>query len=218
MKNLKSPKCRCGKTKNPNGNCDGSHANTRSTFFKTTVALLAILLSVTFQSFTTNDNVKVKKSTVEWKGEKVVGSHEGTISLKSADLIYEKKKLKGGNFIMDMSTIVCTDLSGDYKNNLEGHLKSDDFFGVEKFPTASLNIKKVDKIKGDQYKISAKLTIKGISKTIEFTAVEKSNSFNAIIKIDRTDFNINYGSGSFFDNLGDKMIYDEFEIKVSLEI
>lgn len=218
MKNLKSPKCRCGKTKNPNGNCDGSHANPRSTFFKTTVALLAILLSVTFQSFTTNDNVKVKKSTVEWKGEKVVGSHEGTISLKSADLIYEKKNLKGGNFVMDMSTIVCTDLSGDYKNNLEGHLKSDDFFGVEKFPTASLNIIKVAKIKANQYKISAKLTIKGMSKTIEFTALEKNNSLNATLKIDRTDFNINYGSGSFFDNLGDKMIYDEFEIKVSLEI
>ena len=218
MKNLKSPKCRCGKTKNPNGNCDGSHTNPRSTFFKTTVALLAILLSVTFQSFTTNDNVKVKKSTVEWKGEKVVGSHEGTISLKSANLIYEKKNLKGGNFVMDMSTIVCTDLSGDYKNNLEGHLKSDDFFGVEKFPTASLNIKKVAKIKSDKYKISAKLTIKGMSKTIEFTAVEKNNSLNATIKIDRTDFNINYGSGSFFDNLGDKMIYDKFEIKVSLEI
>jgi len=218
MKNLKSPKCKCGKTKNPNGNCDGSHANLRSNFFKTTMGIMLIALSVGLQSFTPNDTIKVKTSTVEWKGEKVVGSHEGTISLKSADLIYDNKKLKGGNFVMDMSTIVCTDLSGEYKNNLEGHLKSDDFFGVQKFPTSSLTIKKVSKVKDNRYNISAKLTIKGVSKTIDFIAEEVKNKLNATIKIDRTDFDIRYGSGSFFENLGDNMIYDEFEIKVSLEI
>lgn len=179
---------------------------------------MLLALSVGLQSFTPNDTIKVKTSTVEWKGEKVVGSHEGTISLKSADLIYDNKKLKGGNFVMDMSTIVCTDLSGEYKNKLEGHLKSDDFFSVQKFPTSSLTIKKVSKVQDNRYNISAELTIKGISKAIDFTAEEVENRLNATIKIDRTDFDIRYGSGSFFENLGDNMIYDEFEIKLSLEI
>lgn len=218
MKNLRAPKCKCGKTKNPNGNCDGSHANLRNNTFKSTFGILIVLLGLFLQSFTVSDNLKVKKSSIKWKGEKVVGSHEGTIKLKSANLIFDDKKLKGGKFVMDMSSIVCTDLSGEYKSNLEGHLKSDDFFGVQKYPTSILEILKVTETKAGQYKINAKLSIKGVSKPISFTATQKKNIFNAVINIDRTEFGIKYGSGSFFDSLGDNMIYDEFEIKVNLSI
>jgi len=218
MKNLRSPKCQCGKTKNPNGNCDGSHANSKHSLSKIAFVFALIFSAFTLQSFTPNDNVKVKNSSIEWKGEKVVGSHEGTIALKSAELIYDGKKLTGGNFIMDMTTINCTDLSGEYKGKLEGHLKSDDFFGVAKHPTSSLNITKATKTSGNSYQINAKLSIKGVTQNIEFTATVKGKKLTADIPVDRTKFGIKYGSGSFFDSLGDNMIYDEFKIKVNLEI
>ena len=119
---------------------------------------------------------------------------------------------------MDMTTILCTDLSGEYKSNLEGHLKSDDFFSVSNFPTSKIVITEVSKSSNDNYNISAKLTIKGITQNINFIAKVKDNNLSATITLDRTKFNVKYGSGSFFENLGDNMIYDDFEIKVTLEI
>jgi len=218
MKNLRAPKCQCGNTKNPNGNCDGSHAKSRSYVSKIAFALTFVLSTFLFQSFTINDNVKVKNSTVEWKGEKVVGSHEGTISLKSSELIFKNNILDGGSFVMDMESITCTDLTGEYKGNLEGHLKSDDFFSVSKYPTSTLVITKVSKSSNGGYNVNAELTIKGITKSIDFVAQLKDNNLSATIIIDRTQFDVKYGSGSFFESLGDNMIYDDFEIKVLLEI
>ncbi|NDG53499.1 MAG: YceI family protein [Flavobacteriia bacterium] len=177
-----------------------------------------IFSAFTLQSFTSSDNVKVKNSSIEWKGEKVVGSHEGTIALKSSELIFKNNTLKGGSFVIDMTTIACTDLTGEYKGKLEGHLKSDDFFSVSHFPTSKLVISKVSKSSKDSYKVSAKLTVKGITKNIDFVAQIKGNKLSATILVDRTQFDVKYGSGSFFQNLGDNMIYDEFEIKVNLEI
>tara|TARA_Y100000385_G_C13044780_1_gene616941 strand:- start:537 stop:1193 length:657 start_codon:yes stop_codon:yes gene_type:complete len=218
MKNLRSPKCQCGKTKNPNGNCDGSHANSKNSLSKIALVFALIFSAFTLQSFTSSDNVKVKNSSIEWKGEKVVGSHEGTIALKSSELIFKNNILKGGSFVIDMTTIACTDLKGEYKGKLEGHLKSDDFFSVSNFPTSKLVISKASKSSKDSYKVSAKLTIKGITKNIDFVAQIKGNKLSATILVDRTLFNVKYGSGSFFQNLGDNMIYDDFEIKVNLEI
>ena len=117
-----------------------------------------------------------------------------------------------------MTTIACTDLTGEYKGKLEGHLKSDDFFSVSNFPTSKLVITKASKSSKESYKVSAKLTVKGITKNIDFVAQIKGNKLSATILVDRTQFNVKYGSGSFFQNLGDNMIYDEFEIKVNLEI
>ena len=218
MKNLRSPKCQCGKTKNPNGNCDGSHVNSKKTLSKIALVFALIFSAFTLQSFVSSDNVKVKNSSIEWKGEKVVGSHEGTITLKSSELIFKNNTLKGGSFVIDMTTIACTDLTGEYKGKLEGHLKSDDFFSVSSFPTSKLVITKASKSSKDSYKVSAKLTVKGITKNIDFVAQIKGNNLSATILVDRTLFNVKYGSGSFFENLGDNMIYDDFEIKVNLEI
>jgi polyisoprenoid-binding protein YceI len=218
MKNLKSPKCQCGKTKNPNGNCDGSHDNSKNSLSKIALVFALIFSAFTLQSFTSSDNVKVKNSSIEWKGEKVVGSHEGTIALKSSELIFKNNTLKGGSFVIDMTTIACADLTGEYKGKLEGHLKSDDFFSVSNFPTSKLVITKASKSSKESYKVSAKLTVKGITKNIDFVAQIKGNKLSATILVDRTQFNVKYGSGSFFQNLGDNMIYDEFEIKVNLEI
>lgn len=161
--------------------------------------------------------VDVSKSTINWKASKVTGTHTGTVGIKSGSLDIEKGKLKGGSFVVDMKSIVVTDLSGTGKERLEGHLNSDDFFSTEKFTEAKLDITKVTEMamKGE-YAVTANLTIKGITKPISFVAKASENSATAEIKIDRTKYDIKYGSGSFFENLGDKAIDDTFELNINL--
>jgi polyisoprenoid-binding protein YceI len=165
--------------------------------------------------------VNTQESIIKWKGYKVIGKHNGTVALKDGSLQFEDGQLTGGSFVMDMTSITVLDLTGDYKAKLEGHLKSDDFFGVEKHPTAKFEITRVVSrgMPGD-YKIEGDLTVKGITKPIRFNArvtEEKGAKVaKADMKLDRTDYNVRYGSGSFFDNLGDKTIYDEFDLSVEL--
>lgn len=161
--------------------------------------------------------VDVSKSTINWKASKVTGTHTGTVGIKSGSLDIEKGKLKGGSFVVDMKSIVVTDLSGTGKERLEGHLNSDDFFSTAKFAEAKLEITKVTEMamKGE-FAVTANLTIKGISKPISFVAKTSENSATASIKIDRTKYDIKYGSGSFFENLGDKAIEDTFELNINL--
>ena len=166
-----------------------------------------------------NKDIDISKSSVKWLGKKVTGSHEGTISVKEGHLHFDNNFFTGGNIVIDMSTIECTDLVGEPKSSIEGHLSSDDFFGIKKYPTANLEIVNAEKIKysKNKYKVSAILEIKSIKNNIEFE-VEIDNGLAIVdLVIDRTKYNVKYGSGSFFDNLGDKMIYDDFKLSVSLK-
>jgi polyisoprenoid-binding protein YceI len=166
-------------------------------------------------------NVDTASSTVVWKGYKVTGSHTGTVKIKNGSLTWDAGKLTGGSFEIDMNSITDTDLDGEYAAKLVGHLKSDDFFGVTKYPTAKLVITKAipQDTKGN-YKLVGNLTIKETTKEIKFMAAvtETSGTITASgkITIDRSEYNVKYGSGSFFDGLGDKTIYDEFDLQVSL--
>ena len=166
-----------------------------------------------------NKDIDISKSSVKWLGEKVTGSHEGTISIKEGHLHFDNNTFTGGNIVIDMSTIDCTDLVGEPKSSIEGHLSSDDFFGIKKYPTANLEIVNAEKIKysKNKYKVSAILEIKSIKNNVELEVVIDNGSAIVDLVIDRTQYNIKYGSGSFFDNLGDKMIYDDFKISVSLK-
>lgn len=178
------------------------------------IALIALsVTTVNAQSKT----VKVDKSTVIWKGYKVTGSHDGTINLKSGSLNFNNGKLTGGEFVMDMTSIIVTDLEGNYKTKLENHLKNDDFFGVEENPTAKLVFKSVKPAGDNVYKVTGDLTIKGITNAISFDFSVNGNKGKAALKIDRAKFNVKYGSSSFFDNLQDKAIYDEFDLTAELE-
>ena len=126
-------------------------------------------------------------------------------------------KLVGGNFAVDMNTIVVTDLEGDYKNNLEGHLNSDDFFGVANHAEAQLvftSVKAADDKTYDVTEFYDQRHHKPASFQLEMGAGEA----HAKVVIDRTQFNIRYGSDSFFDNLGDKAIYNDFELDVTLKM
>ncbi len=165
----------------------------------------------------TTKNVNIKESTVLWTGHKVLGSHNGTIGIKSGTLEFENDKLVGGEFMIDMSSIGVSDLSGEQAQNLAGHLSSPDFFNIGEFPTANFKITKVtSRGTAGNYKITGDLTIKGISNSISFNTVLDGNTATAKTEVDRSLYDIQYGSGSFFDNLGDKTIYDEFDIEVNL--
>ncbi|MBH83347.1 MAG: lipid-binding protein [Flavobacteriales bacterium] len=183
----------------------------------------AVLLILTIgcffilQSFTIEkEDIKIKDSALTWVGSKITGSHEGTINLKSGYLTFDNKNLVGGEFVIDMTTIVCTDLSGKGKASIESHLKSDDFFSVDNFPNASLKILNVKNKSFDQYQVNANITIKGFTQKIVFDAEIKEKTAKAKLIIDRTLFGIIYKSGNFFEELADKAIYDEFEMSIEL--
>ncbi len=161
--------------------------------------------------------VNVETSTVSWKAYKVTGSHNGTVALKEGALIFDGETLTGGEFTVDMPSIIATDLEGDMKGKLEGHLKSDDFFGVKAHPTASLVFTAVKASGKNSYEVTGDLTIKGITKPVTFDVSIYGSKATATLKVDRAAYDIKYGSGSFFDNLGDKTIYDEFDLVVDLE-
>lgn len=161
--------------------------------------------------------VKLEKSKVTWKGYKVTGSHYGTVALKSGHFEFEGEKLVGGTFVVDLTTLQNEDLSGEYKAKLEGHLKSPDFFGVETHPEAKLEITKATPNGKNAYNVEGNLTIKGQTKSISFPLSVYGSKATAALKVDRTEYGLKYGSNSFFDNLGDKAIYDEFDLVVDVE-
>lgn len=172
-----------------------------------------------------DENVKIvidpDESTLLWTGYKVTGQHNGRVDIESGELIIQDGILTAGHFVIDMPTIAVLDLEGDYRTKLENHLKSDDFFGVESHPDATLKIVKATP-SGNQgsYKVEGELTIKNITNPIHFEAkVSEENGMTiatAEIKVDRSKYDVRYRSGSFFENLGDKAIYDEFDIEVKL--
>lgn len=193
---------------------------------KSTLILSLGVAILGFSAFTNDSNSEIKdkstKSIINWTGSKVVGGdHVGTIQIKEANLDIQKGVLKGGSVTADMTSIVNTDVEGEYNAKLVGHLNSDDFFSTEKFPTSTITITKVSPGKeSNTYNVVADLTIKGITNSETFVATVKSNGKNNIVNakvtIDRTKYDVKYGSTSFFDSLGDKAISDDFELDVTI--
>jgi polyisoprenoid-binding protein YceI len=192
---------------------------------KTKITSLIILLQFAIiGAFAQTFTVDASKSTLNWKAEKITGFHEGTIGIKSGTLKIENGKITSGSFVINMSTIVDTDLTdAEYNAKLIGHLKSPDFFDVAKFPEAIFTITKPVDVSKSVTEVHGNLAIKGISKPLTFKTVIKKDGnsyvFNAnSIVVDRTVYNIKYGSGTFFSDLGDKVIYDEFTLKLKLVV
>ena len=171
--------------------------------------------------------IDTEKSTVGWSGKMVLINkvHSGTIKIKEGRLDFDGAKLVGGRFVLDMSTITNEDQKGAMKDQLETHLKSADFFDVVNNPISELNIKSVSASStstttSDVYLVSADLTIKGITNTIEFpaTIVRNGNTVEAAadVTIDRSLWGVKYGSGKFFSDLGDKAVADEIVYTIKL--
>jgi polyisoprenoid-binding protein YceI len=187
----------------------------------TLFALLIGLFALAFVAPVQEYKVDTKASSLHWIGRKVTGEHDGTLKISNGSLQWDGKQLKGGSFDIDMASITNTDLKdADYNKKLVDHLESEDFFATRQYPKATFVITKVTPQAKNEALVKGNLTIKGITKEIEFPATiqAKGNELTATAKIlvDRTLYNIKYGSGSFFDNLGDKAIDNEFELNVAL--
>lgn len=170
--------------------------------------------------------VAIANSIINWTGSKPTGKHTGTIAIESGIVKTSDQKIVSGSFLIDMKSIIVTDLEGDKKEGLEGHLKGvaegkeDHFFNVAKYPTAAFEITGVTENAGKST-VQGNLTIRGIKKNISFpaTAAATANGMTLTsdpFTINRTDWGINYGSKSIFDNLGDKFIDDAIELQVVL--
>lgn len=183
------------------------------------LAAAAPVLIFTTVSFTSvKKYIDVEASSVDWTGKKLASAHTGNIKLQQGFLtLSEKGDLVGGEFIMDMKSIAVTDLTGEYKTKLEDHLNSDDFFGVNNYATSKLEITDTEKKSGNLYAVQADLTIKGKTEPVTFDMTVEGNSASAKVDIDRTKYGIRYGSGSFFDNLGDNAIHNNFTLDVNLK-
>ncbi len=185
-----------------------------------TSALIALLVTTTTLANTNPilKKINVKESTITWTGKKVLGQHNGTIQLKSGTLEMEGDKLIGGQFTVDMSTITVTDLkSGEGKEKLEGHLNSADFFDTATYPEATFVITEAVP-SGNGYSVVGDLTIKGHTESVKINMNIANDTASTTFDVDRTKYGVRYGSASFFDNLKDNAISDNFELAVTLKL
>ena len=192
---------------------------------KKTISIV-IALGFIALSFTdikkTNYKVNTETSKINWKGFKPTGSHYGTIHLSNGNFIVNDDKVIGGEFTIKMNSIVDLDMPADneYNAKLVGHLKSEDFFDVEKYPNGGFQIKGTEK-KGEKTLVKGELTLKGITHSISFLADIKIDAgkltfISETFKVDRSKWNVRYKSKSFFDDLKDKFIEDDMEISIEV--
>lgn len=184
------------------------------------ITLLALAI-FSLNAFSADYAVDNKATKLKWVGEKFGGEHFGNVNVKTGTITVEDNKITGGNFVMDMESITVEDLEpGEWNDKLLGHLKSDDFFSVANHKTSEFKIFAVKDKGNGKLKITGKLTIKGITKQVSFEADYKMKGEQLMasgkLSIDRTKFDIKYGSGSFFDIAQDKLIYDDFVIEIDL--
>lgn len=184
---------------------------------KTTAFILIALMALPAANAQTL-NLDVQNSTIQWTGRKVAGNHYGNISFESGSLIQRDNSYSGGEFVVDMQSLTVEDIKDARTNaQLAGHLRSDDFFGVDTYPKSRLVIRSAKQTTGNNFEFSGNLTIKDQTHPITFQAERAisggATRFTGTIIVDRSKFNVRYGSGSFFSNLGDNLIYDNFDLK-----
>ena len=183
--------------------------------------IIAITLTITSIAFSYSQSLTANKtqSLIRWYGEELTGkTHFGNLSFKEGQIELQDGLIIGGTFVVNMTTLSVEDLSGGSKARLEGHLRSDDFFSVDKYPEATLKITQKAKFEGDVQKLYGELTIKGIKHAVDFTIIlgDKKTAI-ANLTFDRSKYNVRFRSGSFFENLGDKLILDDIRMEVSLQ-
>ena len=185
-------------------------------------SFFTILFLVSFFINAQNLRLKTDKSTLKWTGKQITTkTHFGSLKFKSGNITFENGIISSGKFLVDMTSLLVEDLQGNYKQKLEGHLKSDDFFSVEKFNESSLTI--LSSSKNDSgLDVNGSLTIKGITLPIKFKLedlemAQEEVRWKGVLTFDRSKYNVRFRSGSFFQNLGDKLILDEIRIETLLD-
>ncbi len=182
------------------------------------IGLSMVLASTSFAAEKKVD-VTAADSKIVYVGKKVTGEHTGAVKVQSGFLTFEKDALKGGTIVADMTSITVTDIKdAEYATKFLNHLANDDFFMTNKFKTATIVVKSAKKQAGNKYDVTADLTIKDKTHPVSFTADVSADKAVAKVVVDRTKYDIKYGSGKFFEGLGDKMINDEFTLDVTLAL
>ncbi|MCV6631448.1 MAG: YceI family protein [Flavobacteriaceae bacterium] len=161
--------------------------------------------------------INTKQSKIVWNAYKIGGAHQGTIALQSGFLVYEEDRVLAGEFVVDMHSIQVTDIEGMYAKKLVNHLKSKDFFEVDSFETAKIKFLKISGGSNGMYTLISKITIKDKTITMPMSIEIKGKKVFSKLKLDRTKFGITYKSSSFFANLKDKAINDEFDLDIQLQ-
>ena len=178
-----------------------------------TIALLFVQIA-----FAQEKNIDIEASGIKWTGKEITKkTHYGILKFKEGNLEMNGGKITGGRFVVDMNSLENQDLSGDSKGYLENHLRSEDFFGVEKHPTSLLTIASAKMDGENKHNIEGYLTIKGITHPITFDMVLDQNNASANLIFDRSKYDVKFRSSTFFDDLGDKLIYDDIELVVNLK-
>jgi len=191
---------------------------------KTFLTIIVTFFAVTLMTAQKTLVADPASTVIGWKGDKAVGSaHTGTIDLKSGTVTLKDNAFTGGEFLVDMNSIKNDDIKDEkMRERLIGHLKSDDFFGVEKFPLSKLVITGSSKIEGGKALVKGNLTVKEATHPVEFTVTESKSgavvTYTAEIAFDRSLYDVRFGSGKFFSNLGDNAINDEIKLNVKLVV
>ncbi len=189
--------------------------------------LATILLASSAFAAPNTLSLDTQSSVLKWTGKKVTGEHFGTVKVASGNVELADGSLKGGTFEIDMKSIFVKDIEDPkYNKKLTDHLLSEDFFAALEFPKAQFTINEAKKL-GDSkpgepnYEITGTLNVKGIENQVTFPAIVEINgkeaSAKATVTLDRTKWNVKYGSGKFFENLGDKLIYDDFTVELDVK-
>ena len=174
--------------------------------------LIVFSLIVTVSMYSQN-GLNISESSLSWEGKKVTGSgHNGSLQFGDSNVLMENGEIISGVFSVDMTSLTCDDLTGKGKKSLEGHLRSEDFFAVDKHTTANLTVTTVE-----NNIASGVLTIKDISHPVSFSLVKSNEVYIADLVFDRSKYDVKYASGSFFKNLGDKLILNEIELSAKLK-
>jgi len=174
---------------------------------------ITFLVAMSFGFMTQAADVVTGQTEFKWTGKKVTGQHYGTLPIKDSKVNEEKGQIVGGEFVLDISKMTVDDLTGEYKTKFINHMKSEDFFQVEKWPTARLVVKKMD---GKM--AYGELTIKDKTHAVNFPYTKKDNVYTGTLKFDRTKYGMIYGSGNFFKNLGDKLIYNDVTLDFKVTV
>jgi polyisoprenoid-binding protein YceI len=180
---------------------------------------ITILLCSAYSTYAQDKSLNLETSNIRWYGEEITGKqHYGDLKFSSGNIQIKNEVVTNGSFIVNMNSLTVEDLSGGGKKRLEGHLRSTAFFGVSDHPQASLSISSMVEIDGNSQILDGQLTIKGVTHPINFSlTLTPENNASAILVFDRSKYDVRFRSGSFFDELGDKLILDEIKLEVALD-
>ena len=184
---------------------------------KTYKILMTLAFLINYQIVAQELVLDTSLSKLKWTGTEITSkTHYGSLIFKSGTITMKNNKPVKGEFVVDMTTLKNEDVPEAYRGRLEGHLKSDDFFSVDKFPEAVLKINSSSFLNSEKYNLEGDLTVKGMTHPISLSITTMKNKWIANLTFDRSKYDVRFRSGTFFENLGDKLIYDDIIIESEL--